>query len=53
MRQSSSRGSAVVLSLLNFERSDEGRDVPWNGNAAQLCPRLSMGQDAPRLNTPA
>ena len=40
------------VSLLNLERSDEGRDVPWNGNTAQLCPRLSMGQDE-RLNTPA
>ena len=31
------------VSLLNLERSHEGRDVPWNGNTAQLCPREPKG----------
>ena len=41
------------VSLLDLERSDEGRDVPWNRNTAQMCPRLSVRQGALRLITPA
>ena len=39
--------------LHNLGRSGEERDVPWNGNTAQMCPRLSVRQGALRLNTPA
>ena len=50
---STSGGTDRHVSLLNLRRSDEGSDVPWNGNPAQIIIRLSVHQDALRLNTAA
>ena len=52
---STSGGTDRHVSLLNFRRSDEGPDVPWNGHPAQiildcLCPMSQHCCMSPRSN---